>query len=391
MQHWRRFRADGCLGQDGSHKIVMRLVLLLLLGCSKVSHPAAPTASEVVATTFDRSHMLEHVARHVMLATYTEFATATRTMPDLATQFCTALSVGHLTALQQAWRQAVAPLKRSEMFRLGPAAGLISAVDFWPSRPPLIQKALEDPQPVTEEFIESVGAAARGVSAIEYLLFDPQGGNNALIAQFRDGLKGKRRCAYLTGIIGHLAQQAQSIANAWSPDGGNFVAELATAGQGSATYPTAHKAVSDIVNRLLAALDKMHKNKLDRPLHGNGKSPWPAGVEAGRSGNSLANILENLQGVRAVYAGIDGTTNGPGFDDYLTALGSPLGERITQQIQTALAAVQAIPPPLQVAVVEHPQAVEAAYQAIKDVLILLKVDMTNLLGVTVDFSDNDGD
>jgi predicted lipoprotein len=326
-----------------------------------------------------------------MLATYTEFATATRTMPDLATQFCAALSVGHLTTLQQAWRQAVAPLKRSEMFRLGPAAGLISAVDFWPSRPPLIQKALADPQPVTEAFIESVGAAARGVSAIEYLLFDPQGDNNALITQFRDGLKGKRRCAYLTGIIEHLAQHAQDIASAWSPDGGNFVAELATAGQGSATYPTAHQAISDIVNRLLAALDKVHKNKLGRPLYGNGRSPWPDWVEAGRSGNSLANILENLQGVRAVYAGIDGTINGPGFDDYLTALGSPLGERITQHIQTAMAAVQAIPPPLRVAVVEHPQAVEAAYQAIKDLLILLKVDMTNLLGVTVDFSDNDGD
>jgi predicted lipoprotein len=372
--------------------MVMRLVLLLLLLVgSDVSHPAAPTASEGPATAFDRSRMLKHVARQVMLATYTDFATATRPMPELATQFCAALSMGHLTALQQAWRQAVVPLKRSEMFRLGPAAGLISAVDFWPSRPPLIQKALADPQPITEEFIESVGAAARGVSALEYLLFDPEGSNSALITQFRDGLKGKRRCAYLTGIIGHLAQQAQGVATAWSPDGGNFVAEVATAGQGSATYPTAHKAVSDIVNRLLAALEHVHKNKLGRPLYGNGKSPWPTWVEAGRSGNSLANILENLQGLRAVYAGIDGTTNGLGFDDYLTALGSPLGERITQHIQMALAAVQAIPPPLRVAVVEHPQAVEAAYQALKVLLVLLKVDMTNLLGVTVDFSDNDGD
>ena len=63
--------------------MLLRLVLLLLLLVySEVSHPAAPTASEVSATTFDRSRMLEYVARHVMLATYTEFATATRTMME---------------------------------------------------------------------------------------------------------------------------------------------------------------------------------------------------------------------------------------------------------------------------------------------------------------------
>jgi hypothetical protein len=39
----------------------------------------------------------------------------------------------------------------------------------------------------------------------------------------------------------------------------------------------------------------------------------------------------------------------------------------------------------------HSQAVAAAYDEIKGLLILLKVDMTNVLGVTVDFSDNDGD
>jgi predicted lipoprotein len=356
-----------------------------------VSHPAALPAKDIPETVFDRSRMLEHMAKRVMRPTYVELATATQALPPLASQFCAALSVGHLTTLQHAWRRAVAPLKRSEAFRLGPAILLASAVDFWPTRPRLIQKVLGDPQPITDEFIALAGAAARGVAAIEYLLFDPDGSDTAIIAQFRDGLKGKRRCAYLLGISKHLAQQAQLVEHAWSPTGGNFVAELTQAGHGSTTYPTVHQAVSDIVNRLLAALEKLHKDKLGKPLHGSGKSPWPEAVEAWRSGNSLANILENLQGLYAVYAGLDGSTDGPGFDDLLTALGSPLAARITQQIRATIAAVQAIPPPLRQAVVAHPQAVAATYGAIKGLLILLKVDMTNVLGVTVDFSDNDGD
>jgi predicted lipoprotein len=169
------------------------------------------------------------------------------------------------------------------------------------------------------------------------------------------------------------------------------VTELAQAGQGSTAYPIVHTAVSDIVNRLLAAVEKLYKHKLGRPLHGNGRSPWPEWVEAWRSENSLTNISENLQGLYDVYTGFDGTTDGPGFDDLLTALGSPLAARITQQMQTVIAAVQAIPPPLRRAVVHHPQAVATAYDAVKELLILLKVDMTNVLGVTVDFGDSDGD
>jgi predicted lipoprotein len=267
-----------------------------------------------------------------MWPTYVELATAAQDLPPLATQFCAALSVGHLTTLQQAWKRVVAPLKRSEAFRLGPAMLLVSAVDFWPTRPPLIEKVLANPQPITEEFIELAGAAARGVSAMEYLLFNPDGGNTSIIAQFRDGLKGKRRCAYLLGLSQHLAQQTQLVEKAWNPTGGNFVTELAQTGQGSTIYPLVHTAVNAVVNRQLAAVEKLYKHKLGRPLLGNGRSPWPEWVEAWRSGLSLTNIVENLQGLYAVYTGFDGTTDGLGLDDLLTALGSPLAARITQQM-----------------------------------------------------------
>jgi len=86
-----------------------------------------------------------------------------------------------------------------------------------------------------------------------------------------------------------------------------------------------------------------------------------------------------------------GSQSGPGFDDFLAAQGSDLGPRITEQFHAALTAVRAIPDPLRVAIVEQPQTVQAAYQAVHQLLILLKVDLTNVLSVTVDFSDNDGD
>jgi predicted lipoprotein len=255
----------------------------------------------------------------------------------------------------------------------------------------MIQRALDIQQPFTADLVESAGAAARGFAAIEYFLFDPEGGNPAIIQQFREGLQGKRRCAYLMAIIRHLIQQVEIVANAWSPHEDHFLVELIRAGKGSPTYPTVHQAISDLVNRMIEGLEKAMKNKLRKPFQGNGKTPWPEAVESWRGANSLTNILHMLQGLQALYTGTNATVNGPGFDDYLTALGSPLGQQISRQIQVAIEAVRAIPPPLHTALSEHPQLVKSAYQELQTLLILLKADMTNLLSITVDFSDNDGD
>ena len=60
------------------------------------------------------------------------------------------------------------------------------------------------------------------------------------------------------------------------------------------------------------------------------------------------------------------------FDDVLTALGDIDGA-------------------LRDAVTESPVEVEAAFESMRTLLVLLKTDMAALLGITVTFSDSDGD
>jgi uncharacterized protein len=371
-------------------------LLLVLTGATSVafggaSTPPPPPSEAEPDVPFDRHRMLAHLARHVMLPTYMAFAAATQDLHKAATQFCEAPTAAPLAAAQAAWKRAVVLWKHSEAYHLGPTTGLAMAIDFWPTRPRIIHSVMRSSQPLTAETIAFAGTAAQGLPAIEYLLFDPASGYQAIVAHDRNAVNATRYCAYLVAAAEHLAQQAQFVASTWSPEGANLVAQLAQAGQGSETYASVHEAISEVVNRLLVALEKVKNDKLGKPLYGNGRTPWPKRTEAWRSNHSLANLQNNLRGLYDVYTGTHGTTNGPGFDDYLAALGSDLGQRITRQFQVTFDAVHAIPAPLQVAVVDHPQAVEAAYQEVKMLLILLKVEMTNLLSITVDFSDNDGD
>ena len=79
--------------------------------------------------------------------------------------------------------------------------------------------------------------------------------------------------------------------------------------------------------------------------------------------------------------------------DFLGATyeGQPLSAAITEQTESALAALAAIEQSLSVAVVEDPDAVRTLYDEVKALLVLVKSDMANHLGITITFSDNDGD
>jgi hypothetical protein len=342
-------------------------------------------------TPFDRAQMLAHLAYHVMLPTYLEFEDAAQALQHATSQLCDAPTMPQLETAQARWRQAASVWKRSEAFQLGLTQTYAQSIGFWPVRPRRIRLALTSAQPISPAFVETMGAAAHGLSAIEYLLFDAEGGQTAVLQAMQTGPMAQRWCPYLVAMATHLADKAQVVAQLWRPEGGDFSGTIARAGHGGTTYPTSHQAISDIVNQLVSAVETVQNTKIGKPLRGNGQKPWPHAVEAGRSGTSTALMLATLEGALAVYSGKAASEDGPGFEAFLAALGSDLGPRITQQFDAALTAIRAMPAPLRVALVEQPQTVQAAYQAVHQLLILLKVDMTNVLSVTVDFSDNDGD
>lgn len=343
--------------------------------------PASPQ------TRFDRKAMLTHLAQNIMLPAYLEFEAATAALQRTTAELCDAPTMARLEAAQASWKHAAMLWKRSEAFQLNLTRTHAKAIGFWPTRPRRLRLALVSGQPITTAFVETMGAAAHGLSAMEQLLFDAKGGHTAVLDAIQQGPMAKRWCPYLVAMAAHLTSNARAVAQLWRPEGGDLSGSISRAGQGSTMYPTSHLAISHIVNRLVSTVELALLKKIGKPLHGNGRKPWPNAVEAGYSSTSTALTIATLEGALAIYSG----QSDLGFDDFLTSLGSGLGARITRQFDAALSAARAIPTPLRVAIVEHSQAVHTLHEAVRQLLILLKVDMTNVLSVTVDFSDNDGD
>jgi hypothetical protein len=120
--------------------------------------------------------------------------------------------------------------------------------------------------------------------------------------------------------------------------------------------------------------------------------PRPTSTEARYGGYSAQLALNNLLALQQLYEGEGATSNGPGLGSYLRALGAgDLDAEIETAFDEAASAVADLDDPLAQQIETNNDPVLAAFQEMQDLVVLLKADMTSILGVTITFADNDGD
>lgn len=343
----------------------------------------------------DPQLLLRDVGEVVIVPGYRELHARAQALVTATRALCTAPAAGTLDAAQDAWRATRGPWKRSEAFGFGPVKDLRidTAVDFWPARPSSIEAELAKTDPVPETYAASLGDTVKGLPVMEYILFDHEGGDSAVLATLQDANgQATRTCQYVLALAVDVELRARTLLDAWDPAGGDFAGELARAGIGGTVYVDRAKAISAIVNAFVQLVQTVEGIKLATPLGlRDGGTPQPQAAESWRSDNSRQDILDNLAGVRSMYTTSYGERTGVSFHDAVAALDPALDAAIMAQFDAADAAVAAIALPLDQAVIDAPETVDAAFQSVKELFRLMAVDMVAVLGVTLSFSDNDGD
>jgi predicted lipoprotein len=330
-----------------------------------------------------------------MLPIYEDLATHAAALGPAVQALCADPTEETLHAAQDAWRAARDPWKRSEAFLFGPASDLrtASAIDFWPARPDSVEQAITAaPDPIPLEHVASLGAAAKGLPALEYLLFDPIGGDAAILAALGAAdVTATRRCAFAAALGAGIGQDAAALHEAWRPEGGNYVAQVADAGSGTAAFESSQDGINQVVNSLVAILQQLSDMRLGAPLGAKaGGVPQPDEVESRFSDNSAADLIDAARGIEAVYLGRYEDRQGLGLSSLL-ADDPALDEQIRAQIADVIAKVEALTLPLREAVQEDAAPVQAALDSVKALRRLIAVDLANVLGVSVTINDNDGD
>jgi predicted lipoprotein len=358
----------------------------------------ACTVHEVSGTkpeAFDERPMLRHLADAVALP-------AMRSAKDEGAALAAAIASldgeptrESLVAAQDAWRAARAAWVRTAVFRFGPAKDLVSRID-WPADPAKVEALAAGEGPFDAASVSTLGASERGLGALEVLLFVSGDGDDAEVLAAFEG--GPRRGAVARALADDVAAATAELAAAWEPSAGGFADELATAGEGSATYPTRKAGTDAVVNEAIFVLERVVGDGLALPLGLRSDGvPQPDAVTSPRADASIDDALALLDAVGAAYLGGWGAGGLPvdaegGLSDLVVARGSgELDGDVRDALAHARASVAAIPPPLRRAVIDDPASVQRGYEAARELKRLLSSDVATAVGTTLGFDDNDGD
>ena len=367
---------------------VVRRTLVLAMTLGVVACASSGSSNQ------DEQPVLDALTTNVIVPSFRELDAKAASLAAAVRDFSLDRTEAKLAAAQSAWRETRVAFRHTDAFRFGPSESkhLTPHIDFFPASADAVETLLASTTELNSAAIEALGSNARGLLALEYLLFDTTGSNAAILARFADATSGARRASFAALLAENVNLKTTAIAQAWAPEGENFAREVTAAGSGSSTFPSKKSAIDQLMNQMAFAVEEALVDQIAEPLgKKNGGVPEPEELRTPYSDDSIAEIAAILDSSRSVYTGAFGTGTGTGLSLLVKAKNSALDGRVLSAFASASSTCASIPPPLRTAVTLHPAEMEAAYETTRTLKSTLTTEVASLLGTTLQFNDNDGD
>ena len=380
---------------------VSATLLIFLVACSDEN------GTEANRVDFDVAAMLENYGNNLILPSYENLATQSATMQAKVEAFTQSPTENTLEEAQLATLAAWEAYQKTGAFEFGPGetANLRMEVAHFPIVPSSIESN------ITNGNWDLDGAFRVdyvGFSAAEYLLFayDADGseagraesGTKAeVLSLYTTDAQATQRAQFLNDVVSRINLQVQQVYTGWKANGGNYIGTFI-----ANTNTGAGSSISLFVNSYLQNYEWIKNEKLRDPsgINATNRQPAPRSLEAYYSDYTKALLLaadgHSKDAFLGQYYGKD-PINGSGLEDYLTAhfaagnTEANYGDAMEAYLDANTTAVLNIDTPVKTTLASNSAQVVAAYEAYQAAMILLKVDITNTLGVSITFTDNDGD
>ena len=321
----------------------------------------------------------------VVVPAYRQLANDSAELDSNAAALCGSPSEATLQDTRQAWRTARASWLQTRAMAFGPVMDRRSEslLDWSPNDTEAIDAAIADAGFSTDadQVRNSYSASRRGFGAMERLLFR----DNAM-----DTASGSPAyCTYLLALTQLGREETAGILADWTEGGelGTPYQDYFTDRAGLSLIPG--DAVEEVVRTQVFLIRDIVHMRMATALGLRGDGSDLTAIPGNAADNGLADLRNELDGMRRVYEG-----SGPDSLS-ISALVQPLSEetdkRLREQLAAAINAVDEVEGPLKVAIAERPEQVNALYDRLADIQLTLATEVVSLLGVSVGFSDTDGD
>lgn len=313
------------------------------------------------------SQWMATLARAYLAPRYESLAGEARDLAASAARVCASPGAEALQAARSDWKRTALSLRRVSPLPFGPVleSRMLRKIDFWPTRAAQIEASIVK-FGAAEVRLDRVGVTAKGLPALEYLLFDP----------VRAGInEDAAACAYASWVARELSEAVAPVSKEWM----NWADSLADA------EPEVEKQLLvDGVNILIGSVEVLRTKFLEKPLQSS--SPTPA-FDAWRSGESVASMQASFDALRVGLLGRDVV---PGLVAVLQGRGLlTLAEGLERLVGASARAFSTLPSDLGAAD-GRASAAKAATELAK-LQYFLAEDVATKLKVAVGFGESDGD
>ena len=308
--------------------------------------------------TADYTTILNNTGNNIILKTYESLATHAADL-QIATQLLeTTPTQSNLEAARVAWIETRSPWEQSEGFLFGPVdqEGIDPSIDSWPVNVTDLNNVLASSNTLTVDFLAQQEGTLKGFHTIEFLLWGVSG--NKLVGEITP-----REFEYLAAAAGALAADAQHLYDLWSPTGGNFIANVLNAGNGSQVYISQKSALEEITNALVIIADEVGNGKINDPF-----SQQDLTLEESRfSANSKADFANNIRSIKNIYTGVFGAFgDGHSVSDIIKEKDAAVDAEVHAKIVASINTIETIPGTFSDAIFNNAASVAAAQQAVRD-------------------------
>lgn len=331
---------------------------------------------------------LSTTAHELILPWHQTFVRDTAELQQSLERFCqNPGNPGELEASKKSWRTAMLTWQTLRVINFGPVAEGNQAwrLQFWPDTHNRIGQKVEEllakDSPISAESLAGGNVLVQGLSALEYLLFDPQ--KSAL-----EDYQNPRVCDFLAAASQNTANVATTLHRGWATEGGNYLGVFLSAGEGNIAFPTNKDVVAALASAVVMSVEFVKNRKLGEPFGGRpgGGRTNPYHLELWRSKISLPAMQAELAANEQVFL--------KALKPVLIAEGhTDLAARIEQSFSDSRKSLNALPSPL-FDHVREAQALpqfQAAWDTLGQLVSLLKRDLPNALQIQMGFNSSDGD
>ena len=356
--------------------------LLLALPLAAPAQTAAPAWQRNAVPFYDTVHALQGIYSHWALPRAQDFDRHARALVPSVAALCQAPaasgnkdSKAALESARTAWQATAHAWEQLAAVSVGPVIARRSqrAIDFTPTRPALIEKAIAA-QPQGAKAFERIGTPAKGLPALEWMLWT------------RPAQPGSPACNYAHEVAQDVARESAALAKA-------FTEVAATDWGAEDEQEGSTQAISEFVNQWVGGIERLRWAQMDKPLRAAQETRTPDYPRTA-SGNTLAAWAATWGGLRSVTS-LPANASIPAagealvpLETYLRGKGlNPLADhlrRATDKVDASMARVQK-------SGLQDKAAIQQAAKDLAALKFLAESEVAPALQVSIGFSDADGD